>query len=237
MPTGSCCGIRVATNSSMRRSSRNLDPQMFHQQTAILRVTFIGVAKQQMSSLHAEDLIIQTPHHSEFLSAGIAPPGQSSAFSGGGGSSGCGGNGGFDGGFGGGFGSSFGSGGGSGGGGGGGSGSGSGGGSGSGFSGHGRSGHGCKAPPQSFGLLPKSTALTTMNAVHQPQVRSGLYAETEHCKLRVRSQSEREKMEVNAAAARMPFQAENIESDSESESKEILSTTLVHSECDGWGLP
>jgi hypothetical protein len=196
-----------------RRSSRNLDPQMFHQQTAILHVTFVGVAKQQMGSLPAEDLVIQTPHHSDFLSAGIAPPGQPCAFSGGGGGGG-GGSGGFDGGFGGGFGSSFGGGGGGGG--------GSGSGSGSGFSGHGRWGHGSKAPPQSFGLLPKSTALTTVNAVHQPQVRSGLYAETEHCKLRVRSRSEREKMEVNAAAARMPLQVENVESDSKSESKEIL---------------
>jgi hypothetical protein len=69
-----------------------------------------------------------------------------------------------------------------------------GGGGGSGFSGHGRLGHGCKAPLQSFGLLPKSTALTTVNAVHQPQVRRGLYTETERCKLRVRSRSEREKI-------------------------------------------
>ncbi len=58
-----------------RRSSRNLDLQTFHQQTAILCVTFVGVAKQQMGSLRAEDLVIQTTHHSDFLSAGIAPPG------------------------------------------------------------------------------------------------------------------------------------------------------------------
>jgi hypothetical protein len=50
-----------------RRSSRNLDPQTFHQQTAILRVPFVGVAEQQMGSLHAEDLVIQTPHHSDFF--------------------------------------------------------------------------------------------------------------------------------------------------------------------------
>jgi hypothetical protein len=121
-----------------RRSSRNLDPQTFHQQTAILHVTFVGVAKQQMGSLHAEDLVIQTPHHSDFLSAGISPPGQPNAFSGGGGGS-SGGNGCFDGGFGGGFSSSFGGSGG---------GSGGGGGSGSGFRGNRRWGHGCKAPPQ-----------------------------------------------------------------------------------------
>jgi hypothetical protein len=108
-----------------RRSSRNLNPQTFHQQTAILRVTFFGVAKQQMGSLRVEDLIIQTPHHSDFLSAGIAPPGQPSAFSGDGGGGG-GGNSSFDGGFGSGFGSSFGGSGGIGGGGGGGGGSGSG---------------------------------------------------------------------------------------------------------------
>ncbi len=34
--------------------------------------------------------------------------------------------------------------------------------------------------------------------------------------------SEIEKMEVNAAAAQMPLQVENVESDSKSESKEIL---------------
>jgi uncharacterized membrane protein YgcG len=89
-----------------RRLSRNVDPQTFHQQTAILRVTFIGVAKQQMGSLHAEDFVIQTPHCSSFLSAGIALPGQPSAFSGGGG------GGSSSGGFGGGFGRSFGGGGG-----------------------------------------------------------------------------------------------------------------------------
>ncbi len=172
-----------------------------------MRVTFVGVAKQQMDSLRAEDLVIQTPHHSDFLSAGIAPPGQLNAISGGDGGSG-GSNGGFDGGFGGDFGSSFGSGGGGGGG---------GGGSGSGLRGHRRSGHGCKAPPQSFRLIPQSMALTTVNAVHQPQVRSGLYAETERRKLRVCSRSEREKMEVDTADARMPLQVENVKSDSKSD--------------------
>ncbi len=173
-------------------------------------MTFVEVAKQQMGSLHAEDLVIQTPHHSDFLSAGIAPPGQPSAFSGGGGGGG-GGNGDFDGGFGGGFGSSFG------GGSGGGSGGGGSGSSGSGFSGHRRLGHGCKAPPQSFGLIPQSTALTTVNAVHQPQFRSDLYAGTERCKLRLCSQSEREKMEVDTADAPMPLKVENVKSDSKSD--------------------
>ncbi len=126
---------------------------MFHQQTALLHVNFVGVAKQQMGSLHAGDLVIQTPHLSGFLSAGIAPPGQPSAYSDGGGSSGSGG------GSGGGVGSSFGGGSG-----------GNGGSSGGGFSGHGRLGHGCKAPPQSFELFPNSTTLTTMNDVHQPHV-------------------------------------------------------------------
>jgi hypothetical protein len=154
-----------------RRSSRKVNPQMFHKQTAILRVAFVGVAKQQMGSLRAEDLIIQTPHCSAFLSAGIAPPGQSSAFSGGGGGGGGGGSNG-SGGFSGGIGGNFcGGDGGSGGGGGGGGGSG---GSGGGFSGHGRLGHSCKAPPQSFGLVPNSTTLTTMNAAHQLQVQSPL---------------------------------------------------------------
>jgi hypothetical protein len=69
------------------------------------------------------------------------------------------------------------------------------------FSSHGSLGQGCKAPPQSFGLVPNSTTLATMNAVHQSQVQSGLYVEMEHCKLRVCSQSERDKMEDNSAAA------------------------------------
>ncbi len=50
-----------------RAPLRNLDPQTFHQQTEILRVTFVGVAKQQMGSLRAEDLVIQTPYHSDFF--------------------------------------------------------------------------------------------------------------------------------------------------------------------------
>ncbi len=48
-------------------SSRNVDPQTFHQQTANLHVTFVGVAKQQMGSLRAEDLVIQIPHCSAFF--------------------------------------------------------------------------------------------------------------------------------------------------------------------------
>ena len=66
-----------------RRSSFNIDPNTAHQQTAILRVTFVGVAKQQMGSLRADDLIIQTPPRNNFLNTGFAPP-QPSAFSGGG---------------------------------------------------------------------------------------------------------------------------------------------------------
>ena len=52
-----------------RRSPFNIDPNIAHQQTAIaiLRVTFVCVAKQQMSSLRAEDLTIQTPPHNAFL--------------------------------------------------------------------------------------------------------------------------------------------------------------------------
>jgi hypothetical protein len=72
-----------------RRSPFNIDPNIAHQhqQTAIaiLRVTFVRVAKQQMSSLRAEDLAIQTPPHNAFLSAGITHPGQPGAYSGGGG--------------------------------------------------------------------------------------------------------------------------------------------------------
>lgn len=70
-----------------RRSPFNIDPNIAQQQTAIaiLRVTFVCVAKQQMSSLRAEDLAIQTPPHNVFLSAGITHPGQPGAYSGGGG--------------------------------------------------------------------------------------------------------------------------------------------------------
>jgi hypothetical protein len=44
-----------------------------HEQTAILCMIFVGTAKQQMGSLHAEGPIIQTPPCNDFFSAGIAP--------------------------------------------------------------------------------------------------------------------------------------------------------------------
>ncbi len=151
------------------------------------------------------------------MGAGSAPPQppQPGAFSGVGGGGGFGG-----GGFGGG-----------GGGGGGGCGDGRGGGGGGGisggggFSGHGRTGCERKAPPaDSFGVLPGTTAVATLNAVHRPHIRSGLYAESQRRQTRIRSRQQREKMDANAAAARkLAPRVEEVESEEEGESiKEML---------------
>ena len=50
-------------------------------------------------------------------------------------------------------------------------------------------------------------ALTTSNtAVHHPHIQAGLFAESERCKQRIRSQAEREKKDANPAAANGVFE-------------------------------
>ncbi len=125
-----------------------------------------------MAGVSLDDIVTHTMPTCIVMGAGSAPPqpSQPGAFSGVDGGGGFGGIG-------------LGGGGGSGGGFGGGGGSGGGGISGGGgFSGLGRLGHKCKAPPaDSFGVLPGSKALTTLKTVHQPHIRSGLYAESQRC--------------------------------------------------------
>jgi len=147
---------------------------------------------QRVAGLSSDDNIINTTPTCNVLGAGNAPPQprpQTSVFSGG-----------------------------FGGGGGGGSGVGLGGGSGGGgFVGNdGRLyRHSCKAPPESFGVLP-SVALTTINAaVHHPHVQNSLYAESERRKQRICSQSEREKMDIDAAALQKLIEVEDVSDESE----------------------
>ncbi len=95
-----------------------------------------------MGSLHADDLVIQTPPHNNFLNSGFAPS-QPGAFSGGGGGGGGGVGGSGGGGFGGGGGNS---------------------------GHHGRSGGGRgNGAPTRLGTFPTSRALT-VNAVVQPTI-------------------------------------------------------------------
>ncbi len=144
---------------------------------------------QRVAGVSLDDIVIHTTPTRNVMGAGSAPPQppQPGAVGGGGGFGGSG------------FGGGGGGGGGFGGGGGGGGGGISGGG---GFSGHARLGHKRKAPPaDSVGVLPGSTALTTLKAVHQPHIWSGLYAEFQHRQTRIRSRQQREKMDANAAAA------------------------------------
>jgi hypothetical protein len=178
-----------------KRTHERGTPDAVHQQMLILCVTFRPQKMQHMAGVSLDDIVIHTTPTGNVMVAGSAPPqpSQPGAFSGvgGGGSFGGGGFGG-SGGIGGGF-----------------CGSGGGGGgrggisSSGGFSGHGRTGRERKAPPaDSFGVLPGMTALATLKAVHQPHIRSGLYAESQHHQMRIHSGQQREKMNADTAAAR-----------------------------------
>ncbi len=206
--------IKLLTNKTHERGA----PDAVHQQMPILRMTFTLQEIQRMAGVSLDDIVIHTMPTWNVMGAGSAPapqPPQPGAFSGVGGGGGFG-----SGGFGGGGGS--GDGGGGGGGGGGGRGGISGGG---GFSGHGRMGRKRNAPPaDGFGVLHGTTALATLNAVHQPHIRSGLYAESQRCQTRICSRQQREKMDADAAAARkLAPRVEEVESEEEGESiKEML---------------
>jgi hypothetical protein len=193
------------------------DPDAVHQQMPILCVTFMLQEMQRVAGVSLDGIVLHTTPTCIVMGAGSAPPQppQPGAFSGVGGGGGFGGSG---------FGSHGGGGGGFGGGGGGGGGIGgiSGGG---GFSGHRRTGHERKAPPaDSFGMLPGTTALATLNAVHQPHIRSGLYAEFQCHQRRICYRQQREKMDANAAAARkLAPRVEEVKSKEEGKSiKEML---------------
>ncbi len=182
-------------------------------------MTFTSQEMQRVAGVSLEDIVIHTTPTCNVMGAGSAPPQppQPGAFSGGGGGGGFGGGGFGSGGFGGG-GGGFG---------GGGDGSDGGGGIGSsgGFSGQGRSGQKHKAPPaDSFGVLPGSTALTTLKAVHQQHIWCGLCAELQRCQTRICSRQQREKMDVDAAAAqKLTPRVEDVESLEECKSiKEML---------------
>jgi hypothetical protein len=168
---------------------------------------------QRVAGVSLDDIVIYTTTTRNVMGAGSAPlqPPQPGAFS----VVGSGGGGGFgSGGFGsGGFGGS----------GGGDSGGGGGGiGGGGGFSSHGRLGRECKAPPDSFGVLPSLMALT-LNAVHQPHIWSGLYAESQRHQTKICSHHQREKINVNAAAAqKLTPRAEDVESEEGKSIKEML---------------
>jgi hypothetical protein len=167
---------------------------------------------QRVAGVSLDDIILHTTPTCNVMGAGSAPPQppQPGAFSGVGGGSGFGGGG---------FGSHGGGSSGFGGGGRGGGGRGGIIGSG-GFSGHGRTGRERKAPPaDSFGVLPGTTALVTLNAVHQPHIRSGLYAESQHHQTRICSRQQREKMDADAAVARkLAPRVEEVESKEEGKS-------------------
>ena len=86
--------------------------------------------------------------------------------------------------------------------------------------------HSCKAPPESFGVLP-NMALTTINAaVHHPHVQNGLYAEPVRRNKRIRSRSEREKMEIDAAAIQKLIDVEDA-SDDEKEAEKSMQQSLL----------
>ncbi len=141
----------------------------------ILCVTFTSQEMQRLAGVSLDDIVIHTMPTCNIMGAGSASPQppQPGAFSGVGGGSGFRGSD-FGGSCGGGFG------------GGGDSGNGRGGiGGGSGFSSHRRLGRERNAPPDSFGVLLGLTALTTLKAVHQPHILSGLYAKLQHCQTRI----------------------------------------------------
>jgi hypothetical protein len=187
--------VKLLTKRMHKRGA----PNAVHQQMPILCMRFTLQEVQGVAGVSLDDIGIHTTPTRNVMGAGSAPPQppQPGAFSGVGGGGGIGGGGIGGGGIGGsgGGGSGFGGGGG----GSGGRGSISGGG---GFSGHGRMGRKRKAPPaDSLGVLPGTMALATLNAAHQPHIRSGLYAEFQHCQTRICSRQQREKMDANAAAA------------------------------------
>jgi hypothetical protein len=180
----------------------------------ILRVTFTSEEMQHVAGMNLDDIVIHTTPTHNVMGACSAPPQppQPGAFSGVHGGSGFG-SGGFRGGGGGG---GFCGGGDSSGGGGGIGGSG-------GFSGHRRLGRKRKASLESFGVLPSLMALTALNAVHQPHIWSGLYAESQRRQTRIHSHQQREKMDVNAAAAqKLAPRVEDIESKEGKSIKEML---------------
>ncbi len=208
-----------------------------NQQMPILCVTFTSEEIQRVAGVNVDNIVIHTTPTCNIMGAGSAPPQppQPDAFSGVGGGGGfCGG------GFGGGGGSSGGfSGGGDGGGGEGGI------GGGGGFIGHWRSGYKRKDPPaNSFGVLPSSKALTTLKAVHQPHTWSGLYAEFQRHQTRICSCQQREKMDVNAAAAqKLAPRVEEVKSKEEGKSiketlfeKKDFGQSYLSLWGDGWGL-
>jgi hypothetical protein len=65
--------------------------------------------------------------------------------------------------------------------------------------------------------------MTTLNAVHQPHIQSGLYTETQHCQTSICSRQQREKMDVNAAAAqKLAPRVEDVKSEEGKSIKEML---------------
>ena len=59
-----------------RSSSRsNIEDNAVHQQTAVLRLTFVGSEDQGMAGTRAEDLVFNSPLGRNRMSGGIPPPG------------------------------------------------------------------------------------------------------------------------------------------------------------------
>ena len=70
-------------------------------------------------------------------------------------------------------------------------------------------------------------ALTTINAaVHHPHIQNGLYAEPVRINKRIRSRSEREKMEIDAAALQKLIDVEDA-SDNTKEAEKSMQQSLL----------